>query len=73
VTQAELSGKTTIEAAPDSVQARIYRDLAERVVSIAEGKVPEPLDERALRDWAAGWSHELLAAARVDSPVAVAV
>jgi nitrogenase iron protein NifH len=73
VTQAELSGKTTIEASPESAQAKIYRDLAERVISITEGKVPEPLDERALRDWAAGWSHELLATARAERPVAVAV
>jgi nitrogenase iron protein NifH len=71
VTQAELAGKTTIEAAPESAQAKIYRDLAERVISITEGIVPEPLDERALRDWAAGWSHELLA--RAERPVAVAV
>ncbi|MDR2351896.1 MAG: AAA family ATPase, partial [Deltaproteobacteria bacterium] len=31
VTQSELGGKTTIEAAPDSEQARIYRELAKRV------------------------------------------
>jgi len=73
VTQAELAGKTTIEAAPESAQAKIYRELAERVIAITEGIVPEPLDERALRDWAAGWSHELLATARAEQPVAVVV
>jgi len=61
VTQAELSGRTTIEAAPNSAQAQVYRDLAERVATTAERTVPEPLDEKALRDWAAGWSHQLLA------------
>ena len=74
VTQAELSGRTTIEAAPNSAQAQVYRDLAERIATTAERTVPEPLDEKALRDWAAGWSHQLLADSQqqVDAlPVAV--
>jgi nitrogenase iron protein NifH len=73
VTQAELAGKTTIEAAPNSDQAQVYRDLAERILAITEGKVPEPLDEKALRDWAASWSHQLLAHAQEGRALAVAV
>ena len=34
VTQAELAGKTTIEAAPDSAQAAIYRQLANKVYTL---------------------------------------
>ena len=60
VTQAELSGKTTIEAAPHSAQADVYRSLAEKVVAPVPGKVPSPLDEKELRDWAAKWARLIL-------------
>ncbi|MGA2448557.1 MAG: nitrogenase iron protein NifH [Polyangiaceae bacterium] len=61
VTQAELSGRTTIEAAPESAQAAVYRRLAEKVIdSEYGGKVPSPLDEKELRDWAASWATQIL-------------
>ena len=60
VTQSELQGKTTIEAAPDSQQAQIYRQLAERIISHEESRVPSPLELDELRNWAAGWSDKLL-------------
>jgi len=60
VTQSELMGKTTIEAAPDSEQARIYRQLAERIINHEESKVPAPLELDELRQWAASWSDRLL-------------
>ena len=60
VTQSELQGKTTIEAAPDSQQAQIYRQLAERIISHEESRVPSPLELDELRSWAAGWSDKLL-------------
>lgn len=60
VTQSELKGKTTIEAAPDSQQAQVYRQLAERIISHEESKVPSPLELDELRQWAAGWSDKLL-------------
>ncbi|HPV02466.1 MAG TPA: nitrogenase iron protein [Clostridiales bacterium] len=60
VTQSELQGKTTIEAAPDSQQAQIYRQLAERIISHEESKVPSPLEQDELRRWAAEWSDKLL-------------
>jgi nitrogenase iron protein NifH len=45
VTHAELSGKTTLEAAPDSAQASIYRSLAEKIISTEyQGSTPCPLD-----------------------------
>lgn len=61
VTQSELQGKTTIEAAPDSEQAKVYLQLAERIANHQESKAPAPMEISELREWAAGWSTQLLA------------
>lgn len=61
VTQAELQGKTTVEAAPDSAQAKIYSHLAQKIIDTTESKVPAPLDTSELREWAAKWADQLLA------------
>jgi nitrogenase iron protein NifH len=61
VTQAELQGKTTVEASPDSDQAAIYRALATRIWEHEDSKTPEPLEIADLRVWAAGWADQLLA------------
>ncbi|HBS58202.1 MAG TPA: nitrogenase iron protein [Firmicutes bacterium] len=61
VTQAELQGKTTVEAAPDSEQAKIYARLAQKVVDTTESKTPSPLEISQLREWAAKWADQLLA------------
>jgi nitrogenase iron protein NifH len=61
VAQSELRGKTTIEAAPDSEQARIYTNLALRIVNHTESKTPSPLDEKELREWAGRWADQILA------------
>lgn len=61
VTQSELQGKTTIEAFPDSEQAKVYKTLADRIAGHTESKVPEPLDVHELRKWAADWSDQILA------------
>jgi nitrogenase iron protein NifH len=61
VTQSELRGKTTIEAAPDSAQARIYTDLALKIANHTESKTPSPLDTKELREWAAQWADQILA------------
>jgi nitrogenase iron protein NifH len=60
VTQSELKGKTTIEAAPDSEQAAVYRQLAERIAAHEESRIPSPLELDELRQWAASWSDKLL-------------
>ncbi|MCD7725149.1 MAG: nitrogenase iron protein [Clostridiales bacterium] len=60
VTQSELQGKTTIEAAPDSEQASVYRRLAQRIVDHHESSVPSPMEQDELRKWAASWSDQLL-------------
>ncbi|MCW2318410.1 nitrogenase iron protein NifH [Rhodoblastus acidophilus] len=64
VTQAELQGKTTIEAAPKSEQADVYRRLAKRIVEHTESKTPTPLDQQELRDWSASWADRLIAVER---------
>ena len=61
VTQSELNGKTTIEAQPDSAQAKVYRELAKRVSEHTESKTPNPLSLQDLREWAAKWSDQILA------------
>jgi nitrogenase iron protein NifH len=60
VTQSELKGKTTIEAAPDSEQANVYKQLAQRIAAHEESKTPSPLELDELRKWAASWSDKLL-------------
>jgi nitrogenase iron protein NifH len=61
VTQSELQGKTTIEAAPDSEQAKVYKHLADRIAGHTDSKTPTPLDVKELREWAAKWADQLLA------------
>jgi nitrogenase iron protein NifH len=60
VTQAELSGRTTIEAAPNSAQAEVYRVLARRIAEHTESKVPVALNPEQLREWSAGWANQLV-------------
>jgi len=61
VTQAELSGRTTIEAAPESAQANVYRSLANKINAHTESRVPTPLETEELREWSAKWADQLLA------------
>jgi len=61
VAQSELQGKTTIEAAPNSEQAGVYRRLAAKIAEHTESKVPSPLGVSELREWAAKWADHLLA------------
>ncbi|MDR3292756.1 MAG: nitrogenase iron protein [Clostridiales bacterium] len=60
VTQSELQGKTTIEAAPDSEQARIYTRIAEKIAAHEKSYIPQPLDGNDLREWASKWAGKLL-------------
>ncbi|KPU46178.1 nitrogenase iron protein 1 [Oxobacter pfennigii] len=61
VTQCELQGKTTIEAAPGSEQAKVYLSLANKIANHTDSKSPEPLGVQELRDWASKWADYLLA------------
>jgi nitrogenase iron protein NifH len=60
VTRAELQGKTTIEADPNSEQAEIYRKLAKTIINNKKKYVPSPLEPEDLKAWAEGWSDKLL-------------
>jgi nitrogenase iron protein NifH len=60
VTQCELQGKTTIEAAPDSPQAAVYTELASRIAEHENSIVPSSLEIAELRTWAKGWADQLL-------------
>lgn len=60
VSQSELYGKTVIEAAPDSSQADIYRDLARDIVSNSEAVcIPRPLSPPELKKWARFWGDQI--------------
>jgi nitrogenase iron protein NifH len=61
VTQSELQGKTTIEAAPNSAQAKIYGQLAEKIAAHDKSIVPGPLGVQELRVWASKWADQMLA------------
>ncbi|MDF2588283.1 MAG: nitrogenase iron protein [Anaerocolumna sp.] len=60
VTQSELQGKTTIEAAPESAQAKIYTELAIRIAEHEKSAIPSPMGVTELREWAASWGNQLL-------------
>jgi nitrogenase iron protein NifH len=60
VTQCELQGKTTIEAAPHSEQAKVYTSLAKKIAEHEQSRTPSPLGVTELQQWAAGWSDKLL-------------
>ena len=60
VTQSELQGKTTIEAFPESPQAKIYTSLASKIAQHTDSKSPSPMDVKELREWAAKWADLLL-------------
>jgi nitrogenase iron protein NifH len=60
VTQAELSGRTTIEASPNSIQADVYRSLARKIHDHTESRVPTPLEIDELREWSSNWADQLL-------------
>jgi nitrogenase iron protein NifH len=68
VTQCELQGKTTIEAAPDSEQAKVYLSLADRIANHTQSKSPAPMGVQELRDWAGTWGRRLLAVERGEIP-----
>ncbi|MDR3332841.1 MAG: nitrogenase iron protein [Synergistaceae bacterium] len=59
VTQSELKGKTTIEAAPDSEQAKVYMNLAGKIAAHEISTTPSPMEVSELQAWASSWSDKL--------------
>ncbi|MCL6457835.1 MAG: nitrogenase iron protein [Gorillibacterium sp.] len=60
VTQSELQGKTTIEAAPNSQQAKVYKELARKIDEHEVSKIPAPMEVSELREWASVWGKRLV-------------
>ena len=60
VAKAELQGKTTFEADPDSDQAELYRNLARGIINNQNRYVPVPLGTDELKAWAESWYDRLL-------------
>ncbi len=60
VAQSELYGKTVIEANPQSAQADVYRQLAQRIINDTQTVIPAPLSVNELRDWAREWGDRIL-------------
>ena len=66
VTRCELDGVTTIEGAPDSAQAEVYRDLARRIIDNKNKFIPTPFDNDDLSEWASGWINQLLLNQKIE-------
>lgn len=66
VTKCELDGMTTIEGAPDSDQAEVYRELARRVIDNENKFIPKPFDNDDLMDWGSKWISRLLLEQKVS-------
>lgn len=66
VTRCELDGVTTIEGAPDSAQADVYRELAERVIKNDNKLKPRPFYGDDLSEWASVWINKLLLNEKVE-------
>jgi nitrogenase iron protein NifH len=60
VTMCELDGVTTIEGAPDSQQADVYRQLARNVIANKDAYIPKPFEAQDLSDWASSWVSNLI-------------
>ncbi len=71
VTQSELRGRTTIEDAPKSEQAAIYRRLAMKINEHTESRVPSPLSAKELRAWSSGWADQIVEIERAAQAAAV--
>ncbi|MBI5460379.1 nitrogenase iron protein NifH [Methanobacterium sp.] len=66
VTRCELDGVTTIEGAPDSKQAEVYRELARKVIENKNAYIPKPFEADDLADWASSWINRLLREEKVS-------
>ncbi len=65
VTMCELDGVTTIEGAPESQQAEVYRQLARNVIANKKAYIPKPFEAQDLSDWASSWVSNLLKEERI--------
>ncbi|HHI30120.1 nitrogenase iron protein [Methanosarcinales archaeon ex4572_44] len=56
----ELQGKTVIECAPESEQAKIYQRLAKKIIENEDHDTPTPMELEELQEWAAERSKKLV-------------
>lgn len=66
VTRCELDGVTTIEGAPDSKQADVYRELARNVIKNENKLKPRPFYGDDLSEWASIWINKLLLDEKIE-------
>jgi len=66
VNKFELGGMTTIEGAPDSKQAEVYRELDRKVISNENKYIPKPFDADDLMAWGLTWINRLLLEQKVS-------
>lgn len=66
VTRCELDGMTTIEGAPDSEQAEVYRQLARNVINNENKLKPKPFYGDDLSDWASVWINKLILNEKIE-------
>ena len=66
VTRCELDGVTTIEGAPDSAQAEVYRELARKVINNENKLKPKPFYGDDLSEWASVWINQLLLNEKIE-------
>jgi nitrogenase iron protein NifH len=59
VAQSELYGRTTIEAHPESSQARLYQDLASSIANNENFVVPTAMTAEDLKQWGRGWGDKV--------------
>lgn len=67
VTKCELDGMTTIEGAPDSCQAEVYRELARKIIANDKHYIPHPFGADDLMSWGSTWVNHLLEERRITS------
>ena len=66
VTRCELDGVTTIEGAPDSAQAEVYRELARKVINNENKLKPKPFYGDDLSEWGSIWINKLLLNEKIE-------
>lgn len=66
VTRCELDGVTTIEGAPDSEQAEVYRQLARNIINNDNKLKPKPFYGDELSEWASVWINQLLLNEKIE-------
>ncbi len=60
ISQSELTGRTVVEALPETEEAELYRRIARRIAENEATMIPHALDVADLTAWARGWGDRIL-------------